>query len=252
MSETVTQELHLPHGSHWPILFALAITITTLAIVFQGVWLLVGFLALTATGIGWIKEDIKWYKERVGTGEGVGLWGTMFFIGSEIMIFGALFATYFNFKLRSGDWGPPEGAHLPLGPTTMFTIILLFSGVTMHWSHAALRQGDMRKFKGHLILTILLGLVFLGGQVNEYITLIGEGMTLSSHPFGSTFYMLTGTHGLHVAAGLVYLIIVAIRHFGWGQQDQERHTALETAAIYWHFVDLVWVFVFGIIYLDLL
>lgn len=247
-AETTTHEMHLPHGSIWPIQLAGAFTLALLAIVFQGIWLPIALLAWIYIAIGWVREDINWYRDSVGTGEGVGRWGTLLFIGSEVMIFGALFATYFNFRERAPMW-PPEGMpHLPIASTAVFTIILLFSGVTMHWAHTALRRGEMGRYKGHLLLTIALGAIFMYGQASEYLHLIHEGMTLQSHPYGTTFYMLTGTHGLHVLAGLVFLIIVAIRSFGWGQQDQERHTALEAAALYWHFVDLVWVFVLAVVY----
>lgn len=243
------EELHLPHGSWMPIFLATAIMLVLLGIVLQGFWLFAGVAAFLLVGLAWIYEDTDWYAEHIGTGPEMGRWGTLLFIGSEVMIFGALFATYFNFKAQAPAW-PPEGTpHLPLVSTSIFTIILFLSGATMHWAHSALRKGEMRKYKGHLVLTIVLGTIFMIGQAMEYTHLIGEGLTLQSHPFGSTFYMLTGTHGLHVIAGLVFLGIVAYRSFAYGQMTPERHTALEAAALYWHFVDLVWVFVFAVIYL---
>ncbi len=245
-----TVEYQLPHGSWWPLWVALAMTLLMLGFILPGPVLWIGAAAFALAGLGWLHEDVLWWDERIGTGPGAGRWGVMLFIGSEIMIFGALFATYFNFRADALVW-PPEGTpHLPIGTTGIFTIILLTSGATMHWAHTALRLGDMKKFKGHLILTIVLGAIFMAGQVSEYNHLIHEGMTLTDHPFGTTFYMLTGTHGLHVLAGLFVLCLVAWRAFFNDQFDAERHVLLEAGAIYWHFVDLVWVFVYAIIYLN--
>lgn len=264
MADSASGEYELPHQSWWPIAFGLGVSLLGLGLVVPGptLWdpglgelrigpvLLVGFLAFALSGLGWIREDVDWFDDRVGTGPGVGRWAVLLFIGSEIMIFGALFTTYYNFADVYDVW-PPEGTpHLPIGTTGLFTIILLTSGATMHWAHSAIRVGDRKKFKGHLLLTILLGIIFMFGQGLEYYHLVHEGLTLTTHPFGTTFYLLTGTHGLHVIAGLVFLGIVAWRTFVHDQFTAHRHVALEAAAIYWHFVDLVWVFVYAIVYLQ--
>jgi cytochrome c oxidase subunit 3 len=211
-------------------------------------WVYGGVALFALTGLGWLHQDRRWWEEQKGTGHAPGRWGVLLFIGSEVMIFGALFATYFNFRAQAGAW-PPADVHLPIGTTGLFTIILLLSGATMHWAHSALRAGRREAFKGHLALTLLLGAIFIGGQVYEYLTLIGEGVTLTHSNFAATFYALTGTHGLHVIAGLVALGIVAYRSFVHDQFTAQRHVLLEGAAVYWHFVDLVWVFVFAIVYL---
>lgn len=243
------QELHLPHGSWAPLWLAIAIFLALLGIVLGGGLLYLGLAAVALAGLVWIYEDVDWYHDHIGTGSDVGRWGILLFIGSEVMIFGALFATYFNFKAQAPVW-PPEGMpELPIVSTSIFTIILFLSGATMHWAHDALRKGKMRLYRGHLILTIVLGTIFMAGQVMEYSHLIHEGMTLQSHPYGSTFYLLTGTHGFHVLVGLIFLGVVAYRTFAYDQMTPKRHVALEAAALYWHFVDLVWVFVFAVIYL---
>lgn len=241
-------EYELPHSSTWPILVALGISAVLVGLVLGTPWAYVGVALFALTGLGWLHEDRRWWNEMVGTGHAAGRWGILLFIGSEIMIFGGLFAAYFNFRAQAGVW-PPADVHLPIGITGLFTIILLLSGATMHWAHAALRAGNRGAFKGHLLLTILLGSIFIGGQISEYLTLIGEGITLTHSHFAATFYMLTGTHGLHVIAGLVALVIIGYRTLVHDQFDAQRHVFVEGAAIYWHFVDLIWVFVYAIIYL---
>lgn len=257
-------EYELPHQSWWPLWFGLSVALLAIGLVIPGptIWdpglgtvtvgpvLLAGLLAFAVSGLGWIREDVTWYEDKVGTGPMLGRWAVLLFIGSEVMIFGALFATYFNFRAGFATW-PPEGSvHLPIGTTGLNTIILFLSGATMHWAHSAIRMGERQKFKGHLLLTLVLGTIFMAGQAFEYYELIHEGLTLTTHPWGTTFYLLTGTHGLHVIAGLVFIGIVAYRAFVHDQFDAERHVALEAAAIYWHFVDLVWVFVYAIVYLQ--
>lgn len=242
-------EYELPHGSWWPIWVAMGMTAVLVTLIFGAPWVYLGAGLFALTGLGWLHQDRLWWDEHIGTGHAPGRWGVLLFIGSEVMIFGGLFATYFNFAAGAEVW-PPEHIHLPIGVTGLFTIILLASGATMHWAHSAIRLGDMKAFKGHLLLTLLLGTIFMIGQGFEYATLISEGVTLSSSHFAATFYMLTGTHGLHVIAGLVALFIVAYRAFFHDQFDAQRHVLLEGAAIYWHFVDLVWVFVYAIVYLQ--
>jgi cytochrome c oxidase subunit 3 len=240
-------EYHLPHGSWAPLWVALGMSLLAVGLVLPTWALGIGIATFALAGLYWLREDREWWDEMVGTGHEPGRWGILLFIGSEVMIFGALFATYFSF--RSSPAWPAETPHLPIATTGLFTIILLASGATMHWAHSALRMGDKKWFKGHLVLTLLLGAIFMGGQAMEYMTLIHEGVTITSHPFGTTFYLLTGTHGLHVIGGLVALGIVAYRTFVHDQFDAQRHVMLEAAAIYWHFVDLVWVFVYAILYL---
>ncbi len=243
-------EYELPHhGSIWPLLVALGITAVLVGLILGTPWVFVGAGIFALTGLGWLHEDRRWWNEMVGTGHAPARWGILLFIGSEIMIFGALFAAYFNYRAQAPVW-PPAGVELPVVITGIFTIILLLSGATMHWAHAALRAGNKRMFKGHLLLTILLGSIFIGGQIYEYISLIGAGLTLTHSHFAATFYMLTGTHGIHVIGGLIALIVVAYRTFVHDQFTAHRHVFVEGVAIYWHFVDLVWVFVYAIIYLQ--
>jgi len=137
---------------------------------------------------------------------------------------------------------------LPLLKTGIFTLFLFSSSYTCHRADQCLAKNDKRGFNNWWLATIVLGLIFLAGQVNEYATLIQEGQTLGSSQFMTAFFMLTGTHGLHVFGGLVFLTIVYIRSRK-GQFNAERHAAPQTASLYWHFVDIVWVLIFTIVYL---
>lgn len=241
-------EPHLPHGSVWPFWLAVAISVVGLGLISSLAVLGLGVLSLVAVLVAWWREDYHWWKTNTGTGPGMARAGTLLFISSEVFIFGALFTTYFTFQRLADHWPDAEHLHLPLLKTGIFTLFLFASSATIHQAEKHLRAGNKKGFNNWWGLTILLGLVFLGGQVDEYINLIREGHTLGTSQYITTFYLLTGTHGLHVFGGLVYLGVVYVRSLK-GQFDQHRHAGPETAAMYWHFVDLVWVFVFGTLYL---
>ncbi|MGB0652015.1 MAG: cytochrome c oxidase subunit 3 [Thermoplasmatota archaeon] len=240
-------EMHLPHGSIWPVILAMSIALVCLGLIF-GMYLLVpGLIALAVSILGWVNEDMGWWKNNIGTGPGLVRSGLIMFISSEVFIFGALFASYFTFKAQAGQW-PDTEVHLPIVKTGIFTLFLFASSATIHRAEALLAKGDKKGFNTWWGATILLGLIFLYGQADEYMTLVQEGQGLTAGQFMSSFYMITGTHGAHVAGGLVYLIIVWYRSLK-GQFDDKRHVGPQTAAMYWHFVDLVWVFVFTVLYI---
>lgn len=247
MAADNANELHLPHGSIWPFILAIAITLLGVGILFGGVMLGVGVLALVIALVGWVREDTTWWRNKIGTGEGPGRLGTILFMSSEIFLFGGLFATYFSFRASAAEW-PDQHVHLPLLTTGIFSVILISSSFTLHRAEKYLQAGNKKGFHAWWLTSIILGLIFLGGQVNEYITLISEGVTLSSGHFASSFYMITGTHGLHVFGGLVFLIIVYIRSMK-GQFTEKRHLAPKAASMYWHFVDAIWIVVFSVLYL---
>lgn len=249
-------EYTLPHGSQWPIIAAVGIGLLYLGLglsTYTGLgWGLFGLgaLAILYSVIGIVQEDGRWWNDRVSTGLRNGWWGVLFFLGTEVMLFSALFATFFNHRALGGPaWGTE--VELPIVKTGINTIILLLSGVTMHWAHSGIRKGNLRQLKIGLAGTILLGLVFLAGQVLEYLELAHEGLIVQSGTFGATFYALTGTHGAHVLGGLIVLCLVAWRAMQ-GQFNQERHVAVEVSAIYWHFVDVVWVVLYAVVYLRIL
>lgn len=254
--------LHLPHGSWWPFWLANAIALLTIGMILLGrslkegstvpVPLAAGFtglavVALLASFVGWFREDFRWWNARLGTGEHIPKVGTLLFIGSEVFLFGALFTVYFSFRGLADHW--PDGeVHLPLFKTLVFSLFLFASSWTIHKAEGHIKRGEHARFLRWWIATILLGAIFLAGQVWEYASLIAEGATLGSSKFASAFYLLTGTHGLHVFGGLCALTVVAVRA-SKGQFSAERHAFPQAASMYWHFVDLVWVIVYSVVYL---
>ena len=176
------------------------------------------------------------------------LLGMVLFIASEVMFFGGLFGAYFTIRSAATQW-PPEGTpHLETWYAAILTTILVSSSVTMQFGVWAIRKNDSRRLMLWLAVSLLLGLCFLAGQANEYRMLIGEGMTLSSGVFGSTFFTLTGFHGAHVAGGAAFILIVLLRARS-GQFTARYHDTVEMASYYWHFVDVVWLGLFSTIYL---
>jgi cytochrome c oxidase subunit 3 len=174
--------------------------------------------------------------------------GMLLFIASEVMFFGGLFATYFNARasVAAGTWGPPEGAHeLDLPLAAVLTAILVSSSFTMQFGVWAIRHGDVGKLKMWTAITLVLGALFLAGQLYDYSEL---GFGISDGVFGTTFYTLTGFHGAHVFGGTVGLTIVLARAMR-GQFSARNHVAVEAVSMYWHFVDVVWIGVFSTIYL---
>ena len=181
--------------------------------------------------------------------------GMLLFIASEVMFFAGLFAAYFNVRLTSLHWPPlvneqeyesfnlhtPE--HLLVAGT--LTAILVLSSVTMQLGVWAIRRGDRTAFLRATGVTLLLGVIFLVGQVWDY-TQLEFGITDTA--FGSTFYTLTGFHGAHVLGGAVMLSVVLYRGLA-GQFSARHHDAVEATSLYWHFVDVVWIALFSTLYL---
>ena len=174
--------------------------------------------------------------------------GILLFIVSEIMLFGAFFASYFFLRVVSsaGPW-PPEGFELPVSVALTNTCILVSSSFTMHWALESVRKGNRRGLQLGLLSTFLLGATFLFIQINEYVHI---GFSARDGAFGSIFYGLTGLHGAHVFVGLVLLAFANIRaskgHFGPAAKD---HLGVEVPGIYWHFVDVMWIIVFTAVYI---
>ena len=180
--------------------------------------------------------------------------GIVLFIVSEAVMFGAFFAQYFYNRILSNEWPNPAG--LPAGfekvPSyplpIILTVLLIASGFTAHNAQTAIRRDDRDRFEGWLIVTILLGVGFLGGQAYEYSQLIFvDGFTISSGIYGSVFFSLTGLHGLHVTAGVIVLTGVMIRGF-MGHFSSRSHFGVEGSVLYWHFVDVVWIALYATLY----
>jgi cytochrome c oxidase subunit III len=180
--------------------------------------------------------------------------GIILFIVSEAVMFGAFFAQYFYNRILSDSWPtrtglPPGFERVPAFPLpVIMTVILVASGVTAHWAQSAIRRDDRDQFTGWLIVTIVLGLSFLGAQAYEYTNfIVNEGFRLSSGIYGTVFYSLTGLHGLHVTAGVVLLIGIMIRGF-LGHFSSRSHFGVEGTILYWHFVDVVWIALYATLY----
>jgi cytochrome c oxidase subunit 3 len=174
--------------------------------------------------------------------------GILLFIVSEVMLFGAFFASYFFLRVvvNPVEW-PPKPFELPVAIAGMNTAILISSSFTVHYALEAVRKGNRQGMKLGLVLTWMLGLTFLFVQINEYVHL---GFSARTESFGTIFYCLTGLHGAHVFVGLMLLSFATIRAFrGHFDKDAEKHLGVEVPGIYWHFVDIMWIIVFATVYI---
>jgi heme/copper-type cytochrome/quinol oxidase subunit 3 len=169
------------------------------------------------------------------------------FIGSECLLFGSLISTYLVYQGRSVT-GPTPHEILNIPLTSVSTFVLLMSSLAMVLALAAVTRSDNTWARVWLLATASLGLVFLGFQVYEFATFVHEGLTLRTNLFGSTFYVLTGTHGAHVAVGVLWLLTLLVRSLQ-GKLGPEKAINVELAGLYWHFVDVVWIVIFTVVYL---
>jgi heme/copper-type cytochrome/quinol oxidase subunit 3 len=169
------------------------------------------------------------------------------FIGSECLLFGSLISTYLVYKGRStiGPF-PEEILNIPI--TSVSTFDLLMSSLAMVLALAAVERGDRVWARVWLGTTALLGLVFLGFQVYEFTSFYHEGLKLQTNLFGSTFFTLTGFHGGHVFIGVIWLLTLLVRSF-MGKLGSDKALNVEIAGLYWHFVDVVWIVIFTVVYL---
>ncbi len=192
-------------------------------------------------------EGIQVYNMKLG------MW---VFLLSEVMFFSSLIGAYIVLRFAHPDMWPRAGTVLNVPLTAVNTFILICSSVTMVKAFAAIEHGDQAGLKKWLLGTIALGATFVSVQVVEYIKLSGEGFvpmvtkySAEGGPlYGSTFYTMTGFHGAHVTIGVLCLIFTAIQAFR-GKYTAERHGGVEIMGLYWHFVDLVWIILFTIVYL---
>lgn len=266
---TKKHEYHLVDPSPWPVVGSLSAFIMAVGAIF---WMHsyfsaapivfgIGVLGILYTMIGWWRDVIREAEYGGFHTRVVQLshrYGMILFIASEVMFFVAWFWAYFNVALFpdaakdvmrtefiGGVW-PPKGIetfdpwHLPL----LNTLILLTSGTTVTWAHHALLEGDRQGLKWGLIFTVLLGMIFTSVQAYEYSH---AAFGFSGNIYGATFFMATGFHGFHVIIGTIFLIVCLVRAFA-GQFTPDHHLGFEFAAWYWHFVDVVWIFLFSCIY----
>ncbi len=254
-----THPFHIINPSPWPLLTSLAVLLLGLGFVFYmhgerfgGFILCLGTGFLLACMAGWFRdvtheahhEDDHTKPVQVGLRVGF-----LVFILTELMFFFAFFWAYFNASLFPSDvigaiWPPASIKTLdPFRLPYLNTLLLLLSASSLTWAHGALEHDfDKKTVKAGLLITILLALTFMGVQTLEYSH---ASFKLSDGIYGSNFYLLTGFHGLHVLIGTIFL---AVCYFRMHQFKQEQHVGFEAAAWYWHFVDVVWLFLFVFIY----
>jgi cytochrome c oxidase subunit 3 len=263
MAHAKNHDYHILPPSIWPLLAALgAFTMLFGAVMWmQGItqWMFFGGVLLV------VYSMFGWWSAMVAEGQGsdhtpvvrIGLrYGFILFIMSEVMFFSAWFWSFFKHAMYpmgpqspavDGVW-PPAGIvpfdpwHLPL----INTLILLLSGVTLTWAHHALVHGhNRREVQQALLLTVLLGMSFTGLQAFEYSH---AAFGLSGNIYGAVFFMATGFHGAHVIIGTIFLFVCLLRVRA-GHFTAEQHVGFEAAAWYWHFVDVVWLFLFSAVYI---
>ena len=169
------------------------------------------------------------------------------FIGSECLLFGSLIATYLVYEGRSIS-GPTTHEILNIPVTSISTFDLLMSSLAMVLALAAVTRGDKLWSRVWLATTAALGVVFLGFQAYEFVTFVHEGLTLQVNLFGSTFFTLTGFHGGHVLVGVIWLLTLFVRSLQ-GKLGPDKALNVEIAGLYWHFVDVVWIVIFTVVYL---
>jgi cytochrome c oxidase subunit III len=262
-------DYHLVDPSPWPIVGSVAALMLAVGLI---AWMHKIFAAapllFAAGAIGVLYTMVGWWRDVIREAEHDGYhtrvvqishrYGMILFIASEVMFFVAWFWAYFSTALFPNDvhqivrgellghvW-PPKGIetfdpwHLPL----LNTLILLTSGTTVTWAHHALLHGDRKGLKLGLICTIVLGLLFTCVQAYEYSH---AAFNYSGHIYGATFFMATGFHGAHVIIGSIFLIVCLGRAYA-GHFTPTHHLGFEFSAWYWHFVDVVWLFLFACIY----
>ncbi len=265
-------DYHLVNPSPWPLVGSISAFVLAVGAIFwmknlKMFGLAAGPYMFGAGLIGVLYVMIAWWADVVHeaeTGDHTRVvqlshrYGMILFISSEVMFFVAWFWAFFDASLFSneaiqysrveftgGHW-PPKGIevldpwHLPL----LNTLLLLTSGTTVTWAHHALLHNDREGLKKGLMATIVLGLIFSGVQAYEYIH---APFGFKNSIYGSTFFMATGFHGFHVIIGTIFLAVCLIRAVK-GQFTPKQHLGFEFAAWYWHFVDVVWLFLFAAIY----
>jgi heme/copper-type cytochrome/quinol oxidase subunit 3 len=169
------------------------------------------------------------------------------FLGSECLLFGALITTYVLYRGRS-TVGPYPHDLFDIGYTSVSSFVLLASSLTMVLALSAIQRGDHGRLRVWLLATALLGMTFIGGQVYEFTSFVREGLTLHTNLFGTTFFVLTGFHGAHVTVGILMLLSLVALSLA-GRLPQDRALTVELVGLYWHFVDIVWIIIFTVVYL---
>jgi heme/copper-type cytochrome/quinol oxidase subunit 3 len=174
----------------------------------------------------------------------LGMWA---FLGSECLFFGSLISSYLLYRGRSVVGPYPDDVY-DIPYTSVSSFVLLMSSLTMVLALNAIQRGDHRRLRAWLLATALLGITFVGGQVFEFTIFVNGGLTISRNLFGTSFFVLTGFHGAHVTVGVLMLLTLYGQSLA-GHLPTERALRVELVGLYWHFVDVVWIVIFTIIYL---
>ncbi|MFL5767080.1 MAG: heme-copper oxidase subunit III [Actinomycetota bacterium] len=172
-------------------------------------------------------------------------WGMALFIAAELSLFASLLAGYYYLRFKATAW-PIGGLEKPnLVPGAIATVLLLSSSLPMWWAERGIKRDDARRLRIGLLLSFLLGAAFLAIQASEYVSASFDWRT---NVYGSLFFTITGLHGIHVLVGLLMGLVIQAR--AWRNEfDSNRYLSVETVALYWHFVDVVWIFLFSSLYL---
>jgi cytochrome c oxidase subunit III len=173
--------------------------------------------------------------------------GTIVWLSSELMFFAALFAMYFSIRAADYHMWEEHTPELNVPYATTFTVVLVLSSVTCQFGVFAAEKGDVFALRRWFTITFVMGLIFVLGQANEYRNLVGEGVRLNGDGYGSMFYLTTGFHGLHVTGGLIAFIVYMIRTT-MGRFTPAQATSAIVVSYYWHFVDVVWIALYFMIY----
>ena len=196
-----------------------------------------------------LKEELVGHDQHHVTTTGISneklaMWT---FLGSECLLFGGLISTFILYKFRAAGGETPHDLYDILF-TSISSFVLLMSSLTMVLAVSAIARGDDRALRAWLLVTALLGSIFISGQVYEFKEFLNEGLGFTTSPAGSAFYTLTGFHGVHVTLGIVMLISTALLSRA-GRITQRNAESVEIVGLYWHFVDVVWILIFTIVYL---
>lgn len=170
------------------------------------------------------------------------------FLGSECLLFGALISTYLLYKERlpEGEIGPLDVFDIPF--TSISSFVLLASSLTMVLALSAISRADYHRFRVWTLTTAGLGATFIAGQIYEFTVFYEEGLGYTTNIFGSAFYSLTGFHGVHVSVGIIMLLGLYLMH-KQGRLNADKAETVEIVGLYWHFVDIVWILIFTVVYL---
>ena len=175
----------------------------------------------------------------------LGMWA---FLASECLLFGALISTFLLYRDRTLAGTPTPSKVYDIPYTSVSSFVLLMSSLTMVLALSAIQRGDHAKLRAWLVATALLGMTFISGQVYEFTTFVKEGLTLKTNLFGTTFFVLTGFHGVHVTVGILMLLSLVGMSLD-GRLPVEKSEVVELVGLYWHFVDIVWIVIFTVVYL---